>query len=152
MNKITKKRIEQLELSLPAALKSQGLSHNLILVEIKKGITMLRNIVSHKEGQWILESHQDARCEYSLTQIVNNTYQSKIIDRTFIDKNNIRWIIDYKTGQHMGTDLEVFFENEKNRYRPQLNQYENIFKLSGETRIIKKALYYPMHKELLLIE
>ena len=64
----------------------------------------------------------------------------------------MRWIIDYKTGQHMGADLEVFFKNEKNRYRPQLNQYENLFKLSGETRVIKKALYYPMHKELLLIE
>ena len=32
----------------------------------------------------------------------------------------------------------------------QLKQYEDHFKCLGETREIKKALYYPMHKELLV--
>ena len=120
--------------------------------EGKKGIAMIQNILSDKVGQWILGDHKEARCEYSLTQIINNTYQSKVIDRTFIDKNNVRWIIDYKTGNHTGADLKTFFFNEKDRYRKQLEQYENIFKLSEETRKIKKALYYPMHKEFLEIE
>ena len=52
----------------------------------------------------------------------------------------------------MGSDLKTFFKNEKFRYRNQLNQYEKLFKLSGETRVIKKALYYPMHKEFLVVE
>ena len=50
----------------------------------------------------------------------------------------------------MGANLETFFNNERDRYHNQLNQYENIFKQLGETRSIKKALYYPMHKELLV--
>jgi len=151
-NKWTKERIKILESSIPAALKSYGLPSELAAVEGKKGITMIQNILSHKVGQWILKDHKEARCEYSLTQIINNTYQSKVIDRTFIDKNNVRWIIDYKTGNHTGADLKTFFNNEKDRYRKQLDQYENLFKLSEETRQIKKALYYPMHKELLEIE
>ena len=146
----TKKRIKKLETSMSAALKSQGLPPEMIPEEIKKGQTMLRNILGHDTGRWILESHRDARCEYSLTQMKNDIYRSRIIDRTFIDENDVRWIIDYKTGGHMGTNLETFFNNERDRYHNQLNQYENLFKQLGETRPIKKALYYPMHKELLV--
>ena len=40
-----------------------------------------------------------------------------MIDRTFVDENNYRWIIDYKTGQHIGSDLEIFFKNEKNPHK-----------------------------------
>ena len=50
----------------------------------------------------------------------------------------------------MGSNLETFFKNEKDRYHNQLNQYENLFRQLGEIRPIKKALYYPMHKELLV--
>ena len=123
---------------------------NDICEETKKGKTMLSNILNHPEGRWILESHKDARCEYSLSQIKNNIYQSRIIDRTFVDENNSRWIIDYKTGEHMGANLEKFLKNEKERYFNQLTQYEKLFKQLGEQRLIKKALYYPMHKELLV--
>ena len=146
----TEERIKTLETSISAALKSQGLPPKMIPEEIKKGQTMLRNILGHDTGRWILESHRDARCEYSLTQMKNNIYRSRIIDRTFIDKHNVRWIIDYKTGTHMGANLENFFSNERERYHNQLNQYENLFRQLGETRAIKKALYYPMHKELLI--
>ncbi|MBT4259113.1 MAG: hypothetical protein HOD90_04265, partial [Nitrospina sp.] len=92
----------------------------------------------------------DARCEYSLSQINNNAFQSRVIDRTFIDENNSRWIIDYKTGEHIGANLEKFLKNEKVRYFNQLTQYEKLFKQLGEQRLIKKALYYPMHKALLV--
>ena len=50
----------------------------------------------------------------------------------------------------MGANIEKFFVNEKERYFNQLNQYEKLFKQLGEQRLIKKALYYPMHKELLV--
>ena len=143
-------KIKNLESNIPAALKSQGLPPEMILGEIKKGKTMLRNILGHDIGRWILEAHKDARCEYSLTQMKNNIFQSRTIDRTFIDEKNVRWIIDYKTGEHMGANLEDFFKNEKERYHNQLSQYEKLFKQLEETRPIKKALYYPMHKELLV--
>jgi len=149
---LTEGKIKNLEDSLSVALMAQGLPPEMISKEIRKGKIMLRNILSHDKGRWILKSHKDARCEYPLTQIKNNTYQSRMIDRTFIDGNNIRWIIDYKTGQHMGSNLEVFFKNEKDRYQDQLNQYETLFKMKDETRSIKKALYYPMHKKFLELD
>ena len=152
LDNLNESKIKFFENNLSTALMDQGLPPEMSAEEIKKGKIMLRNILSHDKGRWILESHEDSHCEYPLTQIKNNTYQSRVIDRTFIDKDNIRWIIDYKTGQHLGSNLESFFANEKVRYQNQLNQYEKLLKMSGEKRTIKKALYYPMHKELLILD
>ena len=77
--------------------------------------------------------------------------QNRIIDRTFIDKNNVRWIIDYKTGEHKGGNLEFFFQQEIERYQTQLDIYHRLLQKRGETRTIKKALYYPLHQRLIKI-
>ncbi|MEO2043536.1 MAG: hypothetical protein ABGX43_02960, partial [Nitrospinaceae bacterium] len=57
-------------------------------------------------------------------------------------------IIDYKTGTHRGEgkNLDIFLDNEVQRYRHQLNRYETALKKFGEKRPIKKALYFPMLK------
>ena len=44
--------------------------------DVKKGKIMLRNILNHETGRWILQTHKDDHCEYPLTHIENNTYQS----------------------------------------------------------------------------
>ena len=44
------------------------------------------------------------------------------LDRTFVE-GNVRWIIDYKTGQHEGGDIDSFLASEVERYRPQLERY-----------------------------
>ena len=98
-----------------------------------------------------MRNHEDGRSEYPLTGFINNRYVNNILDRTFIDEQGVRWIIDYKTGEHQGSDLEHYFQEEKERYKPQLNQYEELMKLKGESRPIKKALYYPLHKRLVEI-
>ena len=52
-----------------------------------------------------------------------------IIDRTFIDEEGIRWIIDYKSSDYNGNDLEQFLHKETENYRPQL---EEMLKSSSE--------------------
>jgi len=64
------------------------------------------------------------------------------LDRTFVE-NGTRWIIDYKTSSHAGSDLDGFLENEATRYREQLQRYKNALAMT-ETRPIKTALYFPM--------
>jgi ATP-dependent exoDNAse (exonuclease V) beta subunit len=112
---------------------------------------MVENIVNDDLGRWILKQHEEARCEYPLTQTLKGTYRSRTIDRTFVDENGVRWVIDYKTGEHLGANLENFFNEETERYRPQLDQYAAFIKENGETRPIKKALYYPMHRKLIVV-
>ena len=77
---------------------------------------------------------------------MGNKIVHRVIDRTFIDKEEIRWIIDYKISRHKGSDMDRFLNNEKERYKSQLDGYEKILRAGGEKREIRKALYYPAQK------
>ena len=134
---------------LKAALLNEGLPYNQIdsaLSQAKKFFSLLKE---DKTAQWILKPHEDHKSEFSISGIVNGDIQNRHIDRTFIDENKVRWIIDYKTGEHEGANLDHFFSEEKKRYQTQLDVYELLIRQSGETRPIKKALFYPMHRKLL---
>ena len=54
-----------------------------------------------------------------------------------------RWIIDYKTGTHTGSDLDRFLENEQARYRAQLEGYASVIQ-TLDARPIRLGLYFPM--------
>jgi RecB family exonuclease len=65
-----------------------------------------------------------------------------ILDRTFIDSEGIRWIIDYKTGTHSGGKVDEFLDREQERYQQQLEAYAALMSLK-EDRPIRLGLYYP---------
>ncbi|MGK7297163.1 MAG: UvrD-helicase domain-containing protein [Candidatus Wenzhouxiangella sp. M2_3B_020] len=99
-------------------------------------------------GRWILSSeHRDADCELAVSGIVEGELVNAVIDRTFVDENGTRWIIDYKSGHHEGGDLEDFLAEEAERYETQLALYRRLFELMGETDV-RAALYLPRHDEL----
>jgi hypothetical protein len=55
----------------------------------------------------------------------------------------VRWIVDFKTSSHEGGDLETFLENEKLRYREQLERYARLM-IQVEDRPIRLGLYFPL--------
>ena len=94
-------------------------------------------------------THTHARAEWRLTGVQNGKLVNIAIDRTFVDANNVRWIIDFKAGSHEGGDVEAFLENEQSRYRAQLEVYAAILNaMVGEPqpREIRLGLYFPMLK------
>ena len=115
----------------------------------------LLNVSDDPKGQWLLDHHLEASCEWELTGAVTDTSGQKvirnlIIDRTFVDKEGIRWIIDYKTGDHRGSDVDAFIQSEVERYRPQLLQYREIIE-KVDKRPSKMALYFPLLKRFIEI-
>ena len=108
--------------------------------------TGLRRTLRDPRGRWILDRHEDAACELSIAGIVDGALCEVVIDRTFIDENGVRWIIDYKTGQHQGGDLENFLENEKQRYQEQLERYARLM-VQRDDRPIRLGLYFPLLSE-----
>ena len=138
-------KLEGVAPAFQTALLAEGLAPMDLEDALADGMTALRNILEDAQGRNILGKHADDHSEYALTQVDGNRFINKIIDRTYV-ADGVRWIIDYKTGKHEGSDLEGFLKNEKERYRPQLEGYESLMRLTGETRPIKKALYYPMHQ------
>jgi hypothetical protein len=65
------------------------------------------------------------------------------MDRTFIDADGVRWIVDYKTSAHEGGGVEAFLDREQERYRDQLERYARLMALR-EDRPIRLGLYFPL--------
>ena len=97
-----------------------------------------------ERGQWVLSTrHEDARCEVPLTALIAGQLRRLVIDRTFVEQDGTRWIIDYKTGTHEGGDVAGFLDEEQERYRAQLAAYAHAFR-ALEERPVRTALYYPL--------
>lgn len=102
----------------------------------------LQQTLAHETGRWILDAHTDARCEWPLT-VAEQTARHYVIDRSFVDPKGVRWIIDYKTGEHLDGDRDAFLDSEQERYRAQLENYGRIVR-ALEDRPIRLALYFPL--------
>lgn len=113
-------------------------------IHLKKIALALKNTQKDQIGKWILSrEHREARNEYAITTVVNNEIRHLVIDRTFIDKDNKRWIVDYKTSAPNGIELAQFFEQEQEKYQPQLELYALAFSKT-EDRPIWLGLYFPL--------
>jgi ATP-dependent helicase/nuclease subunit A len=102
----------------------------------------IENTLADACGRWIIKPHQAAKSEYALTSVIDNQIQHFIIDRTFIDDDGIRWIIDYKTATLNQQALDVFLGEEEKKYAEKMRQYKLAFQ-HLEQREIKLMLYFP---------
>jgi ATP-dependent exoDNAse (exonuclease V) beta subunit len=98
------------------------------------------------QGRWLLARHEDARSELRVTVRSALGLEHLRLDRTFV-ADGARWIVDFKTGQHEGGDLEAFLTSEVERYRPQLERYARAL-AAFDSRPITIALYFPLLKAL----
>ncbi|NNJ91191.1 MAG: DNA helicase UvrD, partial [Gammaproteobacteria bacterium] len=131
--------------AVSSALANLGLPAEKIAPATDKVLIALKNTLDDERGKWILDAHQQSTNEYSLTTKTEQGFHRFIIDRTFIDENGTRWIIDYKTGSHEGSDTDSFLNQEQQRYKNQLNNYAQLFS-QLEDRPIQLGIYFPLLK------
>lgn len=107
-------------------------------------VRALSRTVHSERGRWIFApEHRDARSEWMLTGIADGRLTNVVIDRSFVDAEGVRWVIDFKTSSHEGGGLETFLEHEMERYRPQLETYVALVRALG-TAPVRAALYFPL--------
>jgi ATP-dependent helicase/nuclease subunit A len=105
----------------------------------------LNKTLADQRGRWTLTAHKDARSEWRITGMIEAALVNVALDRTFIDADDVRWIIDFKTGSHEGADVEAFLDNEQRRYSAQLETYAGLLQaMSPEPKPIRLGLYFPM--------
>ena len=107
--------------------------------------TALVNTINDTRGQWLLGPHQNAQNELHMTTTIDGELIRLVIDRTFCSIDGYRWVVDYKTSSHEGTDVEFFLDREQDRYRTQLNRYASLMR-EIDSRPIKLGLYFPLLK------
>ncbi|CAH9018557.1 UvrD-helicase domain-containing protein [Candidatus Nitrosacidococcus sp. I8] len=139
-------KIAQLEPNFRQTLLKQGLVDQ---KQLDDSLQKIQNIFTrifedNSKGKWILSSrHQQAHNEYPLSGTVDQDPTRIVIDRTFVDENGYRWIIDYKTSTHDGGNLDEFLDHEQERYRSQLEHYASLMTMRDPDRQIYLGLYYP---------
>ncbi len=100
--------------------------------------------VADDRGRWLLDlGHLSPDSELALTGRVDGEVVSVVIDRTFVDEQGTRWIVDYKTSGHQGAGLEEFLDSEQERYRPQLERYAALVRRLGPEPV-RLGLYFPL--------
>jgi ATP-dependent helicase/nuclease subunit A len=107
-------------------------------------IAALIGVHRDPRGRWILRSgYRDDFREHALSGYWRGEVLRAVFDRSFIDEQGTRWVIDYKTSQHTGGGLEEFLEREVGRYRPQLERYARLAKKLGPEPV-RVGLYFPL--------
>jgi ATP-dependent exoDNAse (exonuclease V) beta subunit len=143
-----------------AMLRSHGLPHKEAESQSTKVIDALVEVLNDPDGRWILGARADAETEVSWSSWADSE-GGEIVktlrgDRIFragatprSDGNSHIWIVDYKTGRAGGKAIDKFLQQEKEKYRPQLDAYGEVMrKVHGDDIPLRLALYYPMLKRL----
>jgi ATP-dependent exoDNAse (exonuclease V) beta subunit len=128
-------RIHALGPAIRLALAVQGVGESAIAGATARVQQALIHCLSDARGRWLLGAQAEGRSELRLTGIADGRPVNVVIDRSFVDADGVRWIIDYKTSGHEGGDVGAFLDNEQVRYRAQLERYARLMQAGGSSRM-----------------
>ena len=139
---------QQLMPMMQGILIKEGIGQDHLAQAMQRCQKALNITLNSSKARWILsQTHRDRHNEWALNYIKNKRCKHIVLDRSFIEHDGVRWVIDYKTGGHEGTGLDAFLDQELIRYTqdtPQLPNYVKALQALEPERTIKAALYFPM--------
>ncbi|MGO9935067.1 MAG: UvrD-helicase domain-containing protein [Steroidobacteraceae bacterium] len=125
-------------------LALHGVPPDLLQASAARVVEALLAVLADPRGRWILKSgYRDDFREHALSGHWQGQMWRVVFDRSFIDDEGVRWVIDYKTSQHLGSGLEQFLDREVLRYTPQLQRYARLAKKLGPEPV-RLGLYFPL--------
>ena len=123
-------------------LSQHGLPKDQMTLALERVKVSLCHSIANSNFVWAMQNtHKASACELALTSKSSDGIQNHIVDRTFVDDDGTRWIIDYKTSVFEGDEVEAFIDKQIQHYRPQLARYSKLFN-QMESRAQKWVLYF----------
>ncbi len=139
----TAQKIEQEKARWRMWLIQLGVPEAVLGTSLTKVSAAITSTLNDSRGQWILTAHAAHQSEYALTALIDDVAVHATIDRTFVDANQVRWIIDYKTGAPIeGQDSACFLEMAQATHREQLEKYAAMMQRC-EDSVIRLGIYFP---------
>lgn len=136
--------MEQAAVLWQKKLRQFGLSSDDLDVSLSIIKTAIQNTLADERGRWILNhQHHEADSELPISVHTENDVYHYVIDRTFVDDNDTRWIIDFKVTQIDEDNPSVLLIKAQERYGSQLESYATAIRLY-DNRPIKLGLYFPL--------
>ena len=137
------RRLQREQDRIFAELGSEGLEPDVRPRAAQRVAAVIARTLSDPRGRWLFDpSHSDARSEWALAGEDDGRIVHIIVDRSFI-ADGCRYVVDFKTGAHLGGNPAIFLQQEFARYRPQLDRYARIVR-ALEPRPVRIALYHPL--------
>jgi ATP-dependent helicase/nuclease subunit A len=125
-------------------LSALGLSGSEVGPAVDQVLSAIDATIADSRGRWLFDpGHAEARSEYALTGRREDKFVHLVLDRTFVDPDGVRWIVDFKLSRHEGADTEAFLDREQERYRAQLEGYAQVMR-GIDSRPIRLGLYFPL--------
>jgi ATP-dependent exoDNAse (exonuclease V) beta subunit len=144
VHRLLAERVQPRRPAIETALRTLGVPAAELAEAAARVERAFRATLEDPRGLWILDdSHEDAHWEYPLTGVLDGRVIAARVDRTFVDADGVRWIIDFKTSTHEGGGLEAFLDSERERYRKQMTEYRRLF-VKLDSRPIQMGLYFPL--------
>jgi ATP-dependent helicase/nuclease subunit A len=140
---------------ITALLRADGLPPVVVERLTVRVKVALSNLLKDNVGRWVLDRHEQASSEYSLTSW-SERRNSVRLDRIFLGGaepltggNDHLWIIDYKTGTHGHEGVDEFLAKDREKYDSQMKAYARMMRDRVASRKLRAGLYYPMLSKLL---
>ena len=128
------------------ALLELGVGDEQLPAALERVARALASTLADARGRWLFDpSHRSAASELALSSIAAGRVVAARIDRTFVDTDGVRWIVDFKTSLHEGLDLEQFLDREQQRYAPQLESYARLLAEYQPAARVRLGLYFALH-------
>jgi hypothetical protein len=125
-------------------LAALGLTGGEVSAAVEQVLSAIAATLGDPRGRWLFDpGHDQARSEFALTGRLDEKFVHLVLDRTFVDRAGVRWIVDFKLSRHEGAGAEGFLDREQERYRAQLETYARVMS-SMDSRPIRVALYFPL--------
>ncbi len=125
-------------------LAALGLTGSEVSAAVEEVLSAIAATIADSRGRWVFDpGHADAFSEYALTGVHDEKFVHLVLDRTFVDREGVRWIVDFKLSRHGGADAGAFLDRERERYRTQLETYAQVMH-EIDPRPIRVGLYFPL--------
>ena len=110
----------------------------------KRLVKAVNTIQKDQAAHFLFTTREEQNNEYTLAAFEQGVVNRYRIDRTFVDEQNVRWIVDYKSTDTMNPQADAFVDEQvATRHKQQLDKYGALMS-QVDQRQIKLAVYFPL--------
>jgi len=129
-------------------LRALRVPNDRIEYAVKRLVRAVNNIQADRAAHFLFADYTVQQNEYTLSAFEDGRVNQYRIDRTFIDNDGVRWVVDYKSTDTNNQNVDVFIDQQvAERHRSQLEKYGQLMS-KIDHRPIKLAVYFPLLKQL----
>lgn len=140
---------ESLQNQWRAELSSLRVPNAMLNYALGRLTAAVENIQSQREAHFLFYDYPESNNECTLSTLESGVVNNYRLDRTFVDDQGTRWIVDYKSTAHDQGDVAEFAaEQVRSRHQAQLEKYGFLFS-QLDVRPIQLAVYFPLLKQLI---